>query len=161
MKQRSTEIEILSHIFENHCNYGELLSSEKRQELLDKLQVEGYSRDKVAKAFTWLTTLATQQKAKKNRPRKNSIRIFSPDEVNKLGDEALTFIKTLEFVGVLNTRTKEILINQLMQLEQNYIGILDVKWVTFIILVSELEKKQNVGKKVELFSLILNDEHIC
>jgi len=159
--KHSSEIEILSHIFENHCNYEELLLPSKRQELLDKLQFEGYSKDNVAKAFAWLTTLVLQQRSKKSKPQKNSVRIFSEEEINKLGEESLNLINTLEFVEVLDARTREILLNQLMQLEQRQVGILDVKWVTFIILVSELEKKQNVGKKVELFSLILNDEHTC
>jgi Smg protein len=158
----STEIEILSHVFEHHCSYDELLLPSKQRELFDKLQVEGFHKDTIAKAFVWFSSFAHHQKKKKSHPQKNSIRLFSADEINKIGDENLQFIRTLEHVGVVDATMREFIINQLMRLEHNKIAILDVKWVTFLLLSGSIYGKQkDIGERIELFSLVMSDDHHC
>jgi hypothetical protein len=49
-----------------------------------------------------------------------------------------------------------------MRLEHNKIAILDVKWVTFLLLSGSIYGKQkDIGERIELFSLVMSDDHHC
>jgi Smg protein len=156
-----SEIEILSYIFENHCCSTELVSPLKQQETLIKMQREGYAREPVVNAFNWFVDLLTETAGENIKIRKKSLRVYDRREMEKLGKENISFITTLELVGILSPKNREVLINQLMNLQQNKIRMLDIKWVMLMILSNEFENEEDVAKQVELFSLIVTAENRC
>jgi Smg protein len=156
-----SEIEILSYIFENHCGSTELVSPLKQQEMLIKMQREGYKREHVLNAFHWFLDLVTVATTKTRKICKQSLRIYDQKEIAKLGKDNIGFITTLELVGILNPKNREILILQLMNLHQKKIRTLDIKWVMLLLLANEFENKKNVEKQVEKFSLIVTAENCC
>lgn len=156
-----SEIEILSYIFENHCGSTELVSPLKQQEMLIKMQHEGYKREHVLNAFHWFLDLITKTSTKARRICKQSLRVYDQKETEKIGKDNIGFITTLELVGILNSRNREILISQLMNLHQKKIRELDIKWVMLLLLANEFENNKNVGKQVEKFSLIITAENCC
>jgi len=46
----------------------------------------------------------------------------------------------LEYAGILDTKMREIVISQLMQLNQRLIDLNDAKWVVFLVLMSKANK---------------------
>jgi uncharacterized protein Smg (DUF494 family) len=47
---------------------------------------------------------------------------------------------SLEYTGILDTKMREIVISQLMQLNQQSINLNDAKWVVFLVLISKANK---------------------
>ena len=46
----------------------------------------------------------------------------------------------MEYAGILDTKMREIVISQLMQLNQRLIDLNDAKWVVFLVLMSKANK---------------------
>lgn len=111
-----------------------------------RLEDAGFSREVVASAFDWLRELIEQQcwyAATKTNSEVNTtktMRVFDPEENARINLEARGFILSLEYVGILDTKMREIVISQLMHLNQRSIGLIDAKWVVLLVLLSKLNK---------------------
>lgn len=115
-----------------------------------RLEEAGFTKDIVTSTFDWLRELIEQQcwyadsfsidmsVAKINAGR--TLRIFDLEESVRIGLEVRDFILSLEFVGILDTRMREIVISQLMQLQQKSIELVDAKWVVLLVLMSKSNK---------------------
>lgn len=111
---------------------------------LVKQQLEdvGFAKETIIHAFDWLKELIQQQSWYADCPVSacKTMRIFGSDEVYKIDSEARGFILSLESVGVLDTKMREIVISQLMQLNQQSIDLVDAKWVVLLVLMSKSNK---------------------
>lgn len=111
-----------------------------------RLEEAGFARDDVAKAFDWLQELSAQQNwyesAQDNQDGggNKTIRVFSPEESSKISLGARSFILSLEYANVLDTKMREIVISQLMQLNNRSVELIDVKWVVLLVLMSKVNK---------------------
>lgn len=160
--QIASEIEILTHIFKHYCCPDELYSLEQQQKLLSELQKEGFSEENIYQAFDWLMMLGIQQETEiDTRSKQSAIRIFSPEEIAKLGIECINFITSLTANGILNSGNREILINQLMQLQQNDISIVETKWVTYLVLRSHIKTRNDINGEIEKFYLMIAPDNNC
>lgn len=105
-----------------------------------KLEKIGFNKKIIARTFDWLNELMQQQSWYSEFPNVNTnktLRIFSLEETCKINLEIRGFILLLEHVGVLDTKMREIVINQLMQLNKRSINLIDAKWVVFFVLISK------------------------
>lgn len=111
-----------------------------------RLQEVGFSRDVVSRAFDWMKELIEQQSwyatssSDMARESVRTVRIFTSEEAVRISLEVRNFILILEESGILDTKMREIVITQLMQLNQHLIELPDVKWVVLLVLMSKSNK---------------------
>lgn len=111
-----------------------------------RLEDAGFSRGVVTSAFDWLRELIDQQcwyavtKIDDNANSNKTMRIFDPVEEARINPEVRSFILSLEYAGVLDTKMREIVIGQLMQLNYRFIELSDAKWVVLLVLMSKLNR---------------------
>ncbi|MEI8054414.1 MAG: DUF494 domain-containing protein [bacterium] len=108
-----------------------------------KLEDAGFAKETIVRTFDWLKELMDKQcwyaefsQVDTNR----TLRVFSSEEEYKITLEIRSFILTLEYAGILDTKMREIVISQLMQLNQRLINLNDAKWVVFLVLMSKANK---------------------
>lgn len=159
--KHGNEIEIVSYIFAVHnpANTDRWSLNVDRQELLNKLQHAGFSVAKIEMALDWLTSLAQQQMTEHDLNEVDSVRIFAPEEIAKIGEDNLTFITILEDAEILNPATREIVLNQLLLLKQDDISLTEVKLVAFMVLVSQ-DSSVDISTEVQRYALLLASENI-
>jgi len=133
-------IDVLAYLF-NDIAQKKNPAMLKQRSVLTKLQLAGFEIETIYRTFDWLASLAEQ-----NTPgtaTNNSLRIFNPQEISRISREGRGFLLSLDRAGILNAKTREIVINQLMQLDQYKIDLSDIKWATLLVLMSQPETITN------------------
>lgn len=134
-------IEILSFLFDKASTQQFPLPSNK-EAAITKLTQAGFDRKVIYQAFEWLANLVRQQHLFPGRfAHDQTLRIYSPLEIAKISTEVRSFIFSLEQEKILTTKTREIVLSQLMQLNQSQIELVDAKWVILLVLLSQPNKK--------------------
>lgn len=113
-----------------------------------RLEDAGFSHEVVSDAFDWLRELIEQQcwyavtRVDNSDSAKSSktLRIFDPVEKARIKPEVRSFILSLEYAGILDTKMREIVISQLMHLNHRFIELPDAKWVVLLVLMSKLNR---------------------
>ncbi len=149
MKQRSI-VEVIAYLMEIassqavEAEVGDTLSN---QLLIERrLEDAGFSKEVVANTFDWLKELIEQQcwyavtKVDNDAQVNKTLRIFDSVEKTRISQEVRGFILSLEYAGVLDTRMREIVISQLMQLNHWTVELADAKWVVLLVLMSKLNR---------------------
>lgn len=131
--------EIIAFIFDNIAQKKIILPLDQKQ-VMAKLKFAGFEKEMVQEAFDWLNTLVASSKERKKKQNSKSFRVYSFEENIKINMEARSFIMKAEQIGILNTKSREIVINQLLQLEQLQADLNDAKWAILLTLLSQPEK---------------------
>jgi Smg protein len=142
MKQQQSIVNIIVYLLEAIISQ-QIESAPEPAIIKQKLKDAGFSKETIIRTFDWLKELVEQQCWYAEFPHANTrrtLRIFSAEEAYKITLEVRSFILSLEYVGILDTKTREIVINQLMQLNQRLIDLNDAKWVVFLVLMSKANK---------------------
>jgi Smg protein len=128
-------LDVLMYLFQNYMD-----SEAEAQPTKESLEVEltevGFHHAEIGKAFDWLEGLAMlQQSEPRQLPVTNSsIRIFTLQEKEKLDTECRGFLLFLEQVGVLDSMTRELVIDRVMALEVEDFDLEQLKWVILMVL---------------------------
>lgn len=129
--------DILLYLFENYMyDDGELEQDRDslRQELLDA----GFRSKEIGKAFDWLEGLAAMPAQPADRiVRQQSIRIYSDEEQERLDVECRGFLLFLEQMGVLDSLTREMVIERVMALDSEEVDLEQLKWVVLMVLFNQ------------------------
>lgn len=136
-KNKQNITEVLAFIINGVARHDLVLSPDHK-EIVIKLQQAGFEQEVIYQTFDWLSNLVQQQSSFTERSTASSaLRIFTVEESAKINLPARDFILTLERIGVLDTKVRETVISQLMQLDQHQIDPTDVKWVTMLVLLHQ------------------------
>ncbi len=139
MKEESV-LNVLMYLFKNHMQDSwEIDLGESA--LLSDLEEAGFRRKVINQAFAWLNNLSKGSREQLLSPQQNSIRVFSDFECELFDFESRRFLIALEEQGILNPHTREIVINQAMELEYEGIDINLIKWVTLMVLFNQPDEK--------------------
>lgn len=130
--------DILMYLFENLVhNQSEIVVDE--DELTDELIRAGFHHDEIYKALAWLEKLCALQNADakpylqySNKP--CSIRVYTYEEQQRLDTDSRGFLLFLEHINVLDSFTREMVIDRVMELETKEFVIMDLKWVVLMVL---------------------------
>lgn len=131
-------LDVLRYLFEHYA--GDDATFNLDQERLQlKLEEAGFEDNEIQRAIQWLEELATlqEQEAESELPKTNAIRVFTIEEAAKLDVESRGFLLFLEQVGVLDHRSRELVIDRLMALESDEIDLKQVKWVVLMVLLNQ------------------------
>jgi Smg protein len=137
------------------CSY-QTLSGEEIQldynELLPELESQGFDRSTVLSALDWISDLVTDLDKKEVGGR--STRVFSTEERTFLDTSARNCLIKLENMGILNSVTRERVIDQVMALQKIGLDASLIKWVAYLVLCSHPEQG---GKELDRMELLVAD----
>jgi Smg protein len=136
-------LDLLMYLFENYI-YEEPESTPDRESLTASLEEAGFSNVEIERAFAWLDGLAEQrQLPEMGHHSDHPIRVFSPEECQRLDVDARGFILYLENAGVLDAVRREQVLDRLAALDSDEIDIEDVKWVVLMVLFNQPGQEAN------------------
>lgn len=136
-------LDLLMYLFENYI-YDEPDSEPDRDSLSDSLEQAGFSPGEIARAFQWLDGLAEQRQlpdVHSHSP--DPVRLFDVEELRRIDVEARGFLMYLENSGVLDAPRRELILDRLMALDQDEIGLEDLKWVVLMVLFNQPGQEAN------------------
>ena len=101
----------------------------------ENLEQAGFSNVEIDKAFEWLDGLAEQRYQPEFTIRtEQPIRVFIDSEADRLDTNCRDFLMYLSNVGILDPQRRELVLDRLLALECDEIGLEDVKWVVLMVL---------------------------
>lgn len=132
---KETLLDVLMYLFENYHD-GEFSDSDNQETLRIELAAAGFPEDEVAHAFAWLDGLARQRDTPTLAPATTSLRIYAPQEQERLSAECRGFLLYLEQLGILAPTGRELVIERLLALEDD-VDLERVKWVCLLVLINQ------------------------
>ncbi|GBG13803.1 Smg protein [Novimethylophilus kurashikiensis] len=126
--------ELLVYLFENYIE-SDVPTDE--QTLTKELAAAGFDSEDISLAFTWfsdLAALADQSYSTSATTTQAANRIYTQDELKKIGAESRSFVMFLEQAGVMNPLEREIVIDRLMALTESDISLDQAKWISLMVL---------------------------
>lgn len=101
--------DVLVYLYENYWRPD---ACPDHQQLSRKLSAVGFESDEIQEALRWLDGLATSAEASVGPAREHSLRVYSDQEREILGEESIGFIAFLESAGVLPPAMREMVIDR-------------------------------------------------
>ncbi|MCB1587789.1 MAG: DUF494 domain-containing protein [Xanthomonadales bacterium] len=144
MKEESV-LDVLLYLFENFF-YDDPESDVDRDSLQHSLLEAGFTPREIHKAFHWLDELAERRPQSDipvagDRP----IRVFAPQELERLDPDAQGFLLFLEQQGILSTGQRELVLDRIMALESRPIDQDDLKWILLMVLFNQPGQEEAVA----------------
>ncbi|RKZ95410.1 MAG: hypothetical protein DRQ42_04705 [Gammaproteobacteria bacterium] len=128
--------DVLLYLFENYLDTDDRNKPDK-----DALEIElervGFPELEINKAFDWLesmTVIAEESTATAEPMPELAMRFFTEHEIDRLDVECRGYLLFLEQVGVLDSDTREIVIERVLALETDEIDLEQMKWVVLMVL---------------------------
>jgi len=132
-------IDVLMYIFSSYADQEDSLP-EDREGIDADLRAAGFDSLEIDKAFEWLDGLALDDDIPAINQSSQATRIFAPQEIQRLADNAQGFLLFLEQSGVLTPKLRELVINRVMALESDSeVDIEELKWVVMMVLFNSSE----------------------
>ena len=132
--------EIIIYLFESYMHIEQRVEIDAQQ-ITDELMEEGFQSSDIAKALAWLdnlTRLHEQNPQSKTLPaQKTSHRVYSVVEQRRLAKDCQSFIAYLDQADILNTHTREVVIDCAMSLEIDELTLHDLKWLILMVLFND------------------------
>ncbi|NOQ93246.1 MAG: DUF494 family protein [Methylophaga sp.] len=128
-------IDVLLYLFENYIDTDDTNKPDK-----DTLELElervGFQQLEVNKAFDWLEsmTVVSEDSLEKSKSADLALRLYSKQEMERLDTECRGYLLFLEQVGVLDSATREVVIERVMALDADEIDLDQMKWVVLMVL---------------------------
>lgn len=144
--------DILMYLFENFI-HNETEFRVDQDELTDELVRAGFHHDEIYKALEWLEKLAALQETDINPyltkgATASVARIYTPEEEIRLDVECRGFLMFLEQMNVLDSSTREMVIDRVMEIDSNEFCLEDLKWVVLMVLFN-VPGKENAYAQME------------
>ncbi|GBF28535.1 protein Smg [bacterium MnTg03] len=133
-------IDVLMYIFSSYADQENNLP-EDRDGIDADLRAAGFDSLEIAKAFEWLDGLALDEDIPVINQSSQTTRVFSPQETQRLADNAQGFLLFLEQSGVLTPTLRELVINRVMALDSvSEVDLEELKWVVMMVLFNSTEE---------------------
>lgn len=136
-------LDVLIYLFEHYLEDDTDVESD-RESLEGELVEAGFPVAEIDKAFAWLDGLGSETEAAShlaNPAGPPTTRVFVPQEMERLDIECRGFLVFLEHAGVLDTLTRELVIDRVMALETDDIDLEQLKWVVLMVLFNQPGKE--------------------
>ena len=147
--------EILMYLFENYMEGGVALNADQ-DTIYSELEQAGFHRSEIGRALDWLDGLNRAQETVQSSPYKPShaIRFYTQEECEQIATDGRGFLLYLEQLCILDSMTREVVIDRLMVLDRREIDLGRIKWVVLIALFNQPDKKSALSL---LQDMILSD----
>jgi len=133
-------IDVLMYIFSSYADQENNLP-EDRDGIDADLRAAGFDSLEIDKAFEWLDGLTLDEDIPVINQSSQTTRVFSPQETQRLADNAQGFLLFLEQSGVLTPTLRELVINRVMALDSvSEVDLEELKWVVMMVLFNSTEE---------------------
>ena len=131
-------LDVLMYLFEHYLDDDTDVEAD-RDSLGQELVQAGFPELEVTKAFEWLEGLTIEQELMGTHGTVGlaSTRVYTREETERLDLECRSFILFLEQSGVLDTTTRELVIDRVMALETEEFDLEQLKWVVLMVLFNQ------------------------
>ena len=115
-------------------------ASSHNTEIAEELAEAGFQPGEVDSAFVWLDELVNLSEKQVDKvPYEKGIRHYQPRERVGIPLEARSLLMRLERSGVLDSNSREIVIDRILALELTDIDVEHVKWVVMMVLCNQTD----------------------
>lgn len=131
-----TVFDVLMYLFENYPDEGPEFHSDQKQLALE-LSEAGFRRGEIRKAFRWLDDLSARRDAGDHEGLHTdpaALRHYDAAESRRLDAACRGFLLLLEQHGVLDARTRELVIERALALDLEEITLEQLKWIVLMVL---------------------------
>ena len=127
--------DVLLYLFENYIDTDETNKPDK-DALETELEGVGFPNLEIHKAFDWLESITVIDEISSDEERKPELamRFYSELEMLRLDVPSRGYLLFLEQVGVLDAKTREVVIERVMALDTDEIDLDQMKWVVLMVL---------------------------
>jgi Smg protein len=135
---KESVLDVLMYLFGHYLDEDAEIESDE-ESLKWELIAAGFPEREIAKAFSWLEGLVPNpsEAAAQVVHSPAAMRVFTPQEVERLDLECRRFLLYLEQAGVLDAVTREFVIERVMALETDAIDLAQLKWVVLMVLFNQ------------------------
>jgi Smg protein len=135
---KESVLDVLMYLFEHYLDEEVEVDSDQeslRAELVDA----GFPEAEIAKAFAWLEGLTIEhaQGGAIEVARVGSVRIYTLEEMDRLDTPCRGFLLFLEQIRVLDSVSRELVIDRVMALEDDDMDLDQLKWVVLMVLFNQ------------------------
>ena len=123
-------LDLLIYLFENYISTKPKLNMNA---ITVELEEAGFNNKDISSAFEWFNHLEKLSNGVE-LTNKNSIRVLSHKEYEKISKEGFTFLTFLLNAKILNPTEFEVILDQIMILNQKYINIDEMRWIVMMTL---------------------------
>ena len=102
-------------------------------QLTRKLSAVGFESDEIQEALSWLDGLASAAASHHGEQGEHSLRVYSMDELDHLGEPSVGFISFLESAGVLPPPMREMVIDRAMAIPGAPMDLEDLKIIVLMV----------------------------
>jgi Smg protein len=102
--------------------------------LARKLTAVGFESEEITEALTWLDGLhEVTREVQSLEMRATSTRVYAPNELEQLGDEAFGFLSFLESAGVLTPACREMVLDRVSASPDSPVSLDDLKIIVLMV----------------------------
>ncbi|HCK82676.1 MAG TPA: DUF494 family protein [Candidatus Competibacter sp.] len=128
-------LDVLMYLFQHYMD-DEADDDPDRESIQTDLLAAGFPSREIQQAFEWLDSL-TERQTVPLTVNPSSFRIYVEPEAAKLDVECRGFLLFLEQSGVLGSETRELVIDRVMALQADEIGLNQLKWIILMVLFNQ------------------------
>ena len=122
--------EVLVYLYENYWRPD---ACPEPKQLSRKLSAVGFEADEIQEALKWLDGLADTAESCTGSPVPGSIRIYTSQEREVLGDDSIGFIAFLESAGVLPAPMREMVVDRALAVGNGAMDLEDLKIIVLMV----------------------------
>lgn len=128
--------DVLVYLYEN---YGALEHCPDASALSQKLAAAGFEQDDISAALSWLQELArvSRESVALDPPSARSFRVYSRQEVERLGVDGLAFLSCLDAAGQLSPHSREIILERALATGESPVALAKLKIIVLMVLWSQ------------------------
>jgi Smg protein len=156
MKEPTCVLNVLMFLFHHHINDDCNIDECNRPEVTSQLAEAGFAPEAINGAFQWLWCLKNSYSSFKEMPTasNHATRVFGDHEQALIDLECREYLHLLEKLNILDTKTRETVIDLAIVLKDDGLDIGLIKWVTLMTLYNNKECADQLSR-MEL--LVLSD----
>jgi len=139
---KETVLDVLMYLFEHYLD-EDIHFDDDQEVLRAELDNAGFEHSEINKALAWLEGLAEQQELliPPLNAEQPALRVYHALELDKLDTECRGFLLFLEQLSVLDPVNRERVIDRVMALEDEEIGLDQLKWVVLMVLFNQPDQE--------------------
>jgi len=122
--------DVLVYLYENYWRPD---ACPEPKQLSRKLTAVGFEPEEIQDALRWLDGLATSAASHTGSPVQGSMRIYTAQEQDILGEESIGFITFLESAGVLSAPMREMVIDRALAVGSGTLELEDLKIIVLMV----------------------------
>ncbi|MGB0496269.1 MAG: DUF494 domain-containing protein [Kangiellaceae bacterium] len=137
-------MDVLQYLYERFQD-DEFVPLEENQSIIKELEKVGFKLNEIDSALNWLDGLvdASSDNFAPFSSNSNNIRVFHPHELSSFSTEARGFLYFLEQAGVLDSHSREAVIDRVLALNLSaHIDLDELKWVVSMVLFNLPDREE-------------------